>query len=111
MNNSKDFSKYQQALEDFLLSKGETKYTHDVMLNVVYEGEGLEPLFFQNTPVLFDFNDYNSNRVFVWELNQAPDNYYEDFRPIFQAFDYDPKQGELVITGSGSYGKYKVTLY
>lgn len=111
MNDMTSFSKYQLELEKFLLSRGEQKYTHSVKLNVRYEGESIEPLEFQNADVLFDFNDNNSNRVFVWELAQAPNEYYEAFRPLFQSFEFESQQGCLIIRGSGSYGPYKVTLF
>ena len=105
------FSKYQLELEEFLLSRGERKYTHDVCLNVIYEGDGIETLSLPNTKVLFDFNDNNSNRIFVCELAHAPNKYYEDFRTLYQSFEYDRHNNELIIKGVGSYGKYKVTLY
>ncbi len=105
------FSKYQLELEEFLLSKGERKYTHDVCLNVTYEGDRVETLSFPNTNVLFDFNDNNTNRVFVWELAHAPNEYYEDFKTLYQSFEFDRKNGRLIIKGSGSYGKYTVTLF
>ena len=111
MNDMDSFSKYQLELEKFLLSKGERKYTHDVCLNVIYEGEGIETLSFSNTNVLFDFNDNNSNRIFVWELAHAPNEYYEEFRTLYQSFEFDRSKGQLIIKGSGSYGRYKVTLF
>lgn len=111
MNDMNSFSKYQLELEKFLLSRGERKHTHDVCLNVTYEGEKLETLTFANTKVLFDFNDNNSNRIFIWELAHAPNEYYEDFKPLYQKFEFDRTNGRLIITGTGNYGKYKVTLF
>lgn len=111
MNDMNSFSKYQLELEKFLLSRGEHKHTHDVCLNVIYEGEKLETLTFANTKVLFDFNDNNSNRIFIWELAHAPNEYYEDFKPLYQKFEFDRTNGRLIITGTGNYGKYKVTLF
>ena len=111
MNDMTSFSKYQSELEGFLLSRGERKYTHSIKLNVRYEGEGIETLEFQNANVLFDFNDNDSNRIYVSELAQAPNEYYEDFRPLFQSFKFDSQQGCLTISGSGTYGPYKVTLF
>ena len=111
MNDMNSFSKYQLELEKFLLSRGEQKYTHSIKLNVRYEGEGFEPLEFQNANVLFDFNDNDSNRIYVSELAQAPNEYYEDFRPLFQSIKFDNQQGCLTISGSGTYGPYKVTLF
>lgn len=110
MNDMNSFSNYQSEIEKFLLSKGESKYTHDVCLNVTYEGDGVDTLSFTNINVLFDFNDNNSNRIFVWELAHAPNEYYEDFRPLYQSFEFNSQKGMLVIKGSGNYGKYKVTL-
>ena len=111
MNDMNSFSKYQLAIEEFLHSKGERKYTHDVCLNVIYEGDKLETLSLPNTNVLFDFNDNNSNRIFVWELAHASNEYYEDFKTLYQSFEFDRQNKELIIRGMGSYGKYKVTLY
>lgn len=111
MNDMNSFSKYQLELEKFLLSRGEHKYTHEVLLNVKYEGKGIQTLTFPDARVLFDFNDNDSNRVFVRELAHAPNEYYEDFRPLFQSFEFDSQQGCLVIKGAGTYGPYKVTIY
>lgn len=111
MNDMNSFSKYQLELEKFLLSRGEHKYTHEVLLNVKYEGKGIQPLTFPDARVLFDFNDNDSNRVFVRELAHAPNEYYEDFRPLFQSFEFDSQQDCLIIKGSGTYGPYKVTLF
>jgi len=105
------FSKYQLELGKFLRSRGEQKYTHEMQLNVKYEGEGVPTLTFSDARVLFDFNDNASNRIFVWELAHAPNEYYEDFRPLFQSFEFDSQQGCLIIRGNGNYGPYKVTLY
>lgn len=111
MNDMTSFSKYQLELEKFLLSRGEQKYTHSVKLNVKYEGEDIETLEFQNADVLFDFNENDSNRIYVSELAQAPNEYYEDFRPLFQSFEFDRQQDCLTISGSGTYGPYKVILF
>ena len=111
MNDMNSFSIYQLKLEKFLLSRGEHKYTHEVLLNVKYEGKGIETLTFLGTSVLFDFNDNGSNRVFVKELAHSPNEYYEDFRPLFQSFEFNSQEGCLIIRGSGTYGPYKVTLY
>lgn len=111
MNDMESFTKYQHELEEFLLSKGENKFTHEVRLNVIYEGDGIEKLSLANTRVLFDFNDNNSNRIFVWGLAQAPDEYYEDFKTLYQSFKFDRPNGKLIISGLGSYGKYRITLF
>lgn len=111
MNDMASYSKYQHELEEFLLSKGENKYTHDVCLSVIYEGDGIQRITLLNTNVLFDFNDNNTNRIYVWELALAPNEYYEEFKTLYQSFRFDRQNGRLIINGMGSYGKYKVTLF
>lgn len=104
-------SNAQHEMDAFLHAKGEHKYTHTSFHNVIYEGEHLETIHLNDTEILFDFNGSESSRIYINALAKKPNEYYEDFRPLFQDFCFDTVNQSLIITGQGSYGKYKVTIY
>ena len=98
-------------MDAFLHANGEQKLTHTSIHDVSYEGQGLKPISFANTEVFFDFNGHDSSRILINALAYAPNEYYEDFRPLYQDFRFDSASKSLVITGQGSYGKYKLTIH